>query len=130
MRASMEIENLLDDAVDEFVLGTTQADTLVKHMFDLMALDTALANYFHPRGQMLFHFTIKCHYLLHIAMKAREINPRLGWCYQGEDWMQKAKHLLQACQKGNKPDRALNEAMKKYCYAITFQMTRRTDIWR
>ena len=114
----------------EFVLDTRSARSYVKHMFSLMSLVTALGNVYHPHEVLIFHYTIKCHYLLHSALMAHYLNPSLGWNYSGEDYMQKAKVLLQSCQKGNNPNRALAQAMAKYCFGLAFRMMKREHIWK
>ena len=43
-----------------------------------------------------FNVTIKCHSLTHIAKSAQYINPRLGICYSGEDYMHQCKKLVQS----------------------------------
>ena len=130
LQASVGIEDVLDVAQGDFVLGDAAANALREHCFNLMALATCLGNLYHPRHVKLFHYTIKCHYILHLGLMAKELNPRLGWCYAGEDWMQKAKVLLASCQKGTRPPEAINKALSKYCYGLTFNMMRRGDIWK
>ena len=129
LQASVGIEDTLDAAQGDFVLGEAAADALEEHCFNLMALVACLGNYYHPRHVHLFHYTIKSHYVLHLALKAKELNPRLGWCYAGEDWMQKAKVLLASCQKNSSPTLAISNALDKYCYGMTFNMMDKGDIW-
>ena len=91
LQASVGIEDVLDVAQGDFVLGDAAGNALLEHCFNLMALITSLGNFYHPRHIKLFHYTIKCHYILHLGLMAKELNPRLGWCYAGEDWMQKSQ---------------------------------------
>ena len=130
LQASVAIEEILEAHRGEFVLDTRSARSYVQHMFSLMSLVTALGHVYHPHEVLIFHYTIKCHYLLHSALMAHYLNPCLGWNYSGEDYMQKAKVLLQSCQKGNNPNRALAKAMTKYCFGLAFRMMKRERIWK
>ena len=126
---SVAIEDVLDENKGAFALDDASARSLIDHSFALMSLVTALGNMCQPQ-YMLFHYTIKCHYLLHSALMGKYLNPSMGWAYQGEDYMQKAKMLLASCQRGNKPQRALKMAMQKYCYGLSLRMIRRSQIWK
>ena len=120
MQASVAIEEILDAHRGDFVLDTAAARSLVDHMFNLMSLVTALGQVDHPRGVLIFLYTIKCHYLLHSALMAHYLNPSLVWKYSDEEYMQKAKTLLQSCQKGNNPQRALAQALgtNRYVWSL------------
>ena len=65
-----------------------------------VALSTAISNHFHRQGTLLFNWTIKWHYLMHLADIAEYMNPRLAWNYQGEDLMHRVKVLVQASHSG------------------------------
>eukprot|EP00969_Alexandrium_andersonii_P326709 14436265-Alexandrium_andersonii.AAC.1 len=53
-------------------------------------------------------------------MKAADsINPTYGWCYAGEDFMHKVKHLAAASLKGGKPLLANVKMMAKYVRGIS-----------
>ena len=94
----------------------------MKDAFEFCLVETALGEHFHPLHLAIFHFTIKSHYLLHIGMIARYINPRLGWCYSGEDMMGKIKHLVQHTYDGTPPHVLVNKTMKKYAYGLGFDL--------
>ena len=130
LTASVAIEDLLDVNRGNFVLDHADAQSLIKHTFNLMGLVTALGNVYHPEGVLIFHYTIKCHYLLHSALMGAYLNPSMGWNYSGEDYMCVAKTLLSSCQKGNKPQKALALAMLKYCYGLSLRMMKRESIWK
>ena len=68
----------------------------------------------------LFNFTIKSHYLAHIALSSRYINPRLAWCYAGEDFMQKVKTIVASTQRGTQCHLVSKKAMQKYCQGLAF----------
>ena len=78
----------------------------------------------------LFNITIKCHYLAHIALRVRFLNPRKGWCYTGEDFMQQIKRVAAASCKGNKIYRVGNKIIEKYCWGMHFRLLNGDSIFR
>ena len=72
--------------------------------FDELALATSIANhYMLTDPKPLFSITIKCHYIIHIAVGARYLNPRLAMCYSGEDYMHHMKRMVTMSVRGTKP---------------------------
>ena len=55
------------------------------------------------KKQGLFTCTSKTHAICHSALLSRYLNPRLVWCFIGEDMMSTVQQLTQACTKGNTP---------------------------
>ena len=83
--------------------------------FDGLALVTSVADHFmHVDPKPLFNVTIKCHYILHIAVTAKYCNPRLAMCYSGEDYMHHMKILVQSYVRGTAP----TEVKQKLCDKI------------
>ncbi len=79
---------------------------------------TSLGNYFHPRAIYLFHYTPKMHYLIHIGLLCKHINPQQVWCFLGEDLMYKIARLMGSCLRGSMPSSAIQRAMKKYAAGL------------
>ena len=75
----------------------------------------------------LFNVTIKCHYLTHIAKGAQYINPRLGICYSGEDYMHHCKKLVQSAVRGNTTVRCGKKLCEKIRQAMHVDFSR--DRW-
>ena len=99
---------------DVFKLPADAADELMKAATAYAAVLSSLTNHFHQQGIPLFHYTIKAHYLLHLAYGARWLHPYLGWCYSGEDLMHKAKVLTSSCLIGTKHHKACGKAIRRY----------------
>ena len=57
-------------------------------------------------AKRLFNMTIKAHYLAHTILQSQWLNPKLGWCYSGEDFMQHTRRLMHRCTVGNTAERA------------------------
>ena len=53
-------------------------------------------------GDRLFNLTFKHHQVLHCAHNAKYINPRLTWCFMGEDFMKLTKKVAGPSTKGTK----------------------------
>ena len=93
-----------------------------------VALSSALAKHYHDRGMLLFHYTVKYHYALHLALIARYQNPGMGKCYAGEDFMQRARQIVQRCHNGAGPHQAVPKAMLKYAQGIGMNL--QSGNWR
>ena len=74
--------------------------------FNFLIVFNALGHYYSSvcrPALKLFNVIIKAHYLAHCIMQAKYVNPRLGWCYAGDDFMFRVRRLLAACVKHNGP---------------------------
>ena len=74
----------------------------------------ALAKTYMEQGKLLFDITIKCHYLAHVMLQSRWLNPRLSWTFAGEDFMHIMKVLAQACVKGVESSQVAAKMLMKY----------------
>jgi len=102
LQMSIKMETILDEHAGEWKLPGRAADDYLEACYNYLAFFTSLANTYQkaPYKFKLFNVTIKAHYLLHSAMMARFLNPRLTWCYSAEDYMHCCKILGQSCVKG------------------------------
>ena len=96
LNAASTIEDLLDEFKEVFRLPAPAASTFEKTSFQFAQVQAALAAHYAEQNMCLFHVTLKSHDFLHIALQAKYINPRIGWCYTGEDMMAKAKAIAQS----------------------------------
>ena len=53
-------------------------------------------------GRRTFNVTFKHHWLIHAGHRAMFQNPRMGWCFQGEDLMLKVRTMTHPCTFGTK----------------------------
>lgn len=128
LRLVVDIESLMDDHADEYVFPEDAAKRFEKSVFAFAQLNTDLANHFHPRGVHLFNHTIKFHYLLHIARAAHYMNPRLSWCYSGEDYMKRIKTLVQGSCRGTAAHIVVTKAVHKYVRGLGLAL--HADMWQ
>ena len=119
---SMLMEDILDRNVSEFVLNQTDHREFLESCYNFLAAQTALGNHYHPKGLLRLHCTIKSHYMLHIALYSRYMNPRLVWTYMGEDYMQNIKQIVSASQRGTPPPLIANMAVNKYLDGLSFAL--------
>ena len=61
-----------------------------------------------------FRITIKSHFLAHIGLNARYMNPRLGFCFAGEDYMAKIKLITGISARGNNVYQVSSKTVEKY----------------
>ena len=127
---SLEIDSILDRNIDANKLPDVEAAALVSASFGFAQTQTALIKLFHPVVPV-FHYTLKMHYLLHIALVSKYINPSIASCCEGEDMMKVVKRLIQSSAAGNRPVDAAQKAMARYCKGLGFDFTRRAgNAWR
>ena len=53
-------------------------------------------------GHRVFNITFKHHWLVHAGHRALYQNPRMGWCFMGEDLMLKVRTVTHPCTFGTK----------------------------
>ena len=91
----------------------------------LNQLITWLGNHFHEKGERYFNFAFKNHMLLHSAWCARHLAPHWGWCYQGEDLMQRAKAVVASVARTRVSRQMVcSESMSKYTCGLSFALAR------
>ena len=114
LHLSMEIEQILDASDGAASLSKDAQKKFEKTVFDFLAVVTTLSKSFHDKGLFYFNFTIKNHFLAHIAILSRHLNPRVAWCYSCEDFMKHVKRLVQSSSWGAKPWTVSRRVMSKY----------------
>ena len=121
MQLSTRFEDILDEHEDEWVLPPAGQDELLKCAVGFCQACTAIGHEFHDRQhKSLFNFTIKFHYLIHIALMAKFCNPRKLWCYAGEDLMQRGRQIIQYSVRGTPYWLVCTKVMKKYIVGLSY----------
>jgi hypothetical protein len=129
LKLSSRFEDILQVHSHEIRLPSAAHAELLKVAFGFDNIVTSLGNKFHARGEQYFNFTIKFHYLLHIAMYSRYINPMAVWCYGGEGFMQVVKKLVISCQTGTKPALVGNKVLAKYAQGFGYDLIGTDEEW-
>ena len=114
---SSKLDEILDESAGP-VLAPAAARDLKAGLFGYNQRLTTLCWRLHGQGAMYFNYTVKHHYMLHIALLAERASPKIWWCYQGEDFMQKVKLLCQARQRGVANENLMEKVAIKYLWAL------------
>ena len=130
LRCSLIMEQILDEHAAEFVWAPQHADRFLQAALDFLSLQTGLGAHFQQQGRLLFLTTIKSHVPLHIALLARHQSPRLAWCYAGEDMMHRMRSMVGAAQRGTNPVLVVPKVMRKYLWAISYDVAAERGWWR
>ena len=125
LEMAVRIEMILDTYKNDYVFPTEARAEFKAACFTFAQLNTALGQEFHTKGVFLFHHTIKMHYLCHIGLVAEYMNPRLSWCYSGEDLMHIIKELVQGSYAGTGPLQLPPKVMRKYAVGFGLKLQRR-----
>ena len=115
LETSICIDEIVSSHTRVFKLPAAVADTLFAKTCLYCQLATSLSNY---AGVKLFNVTQTFHFLVHIGWSARYINPRISWCWMGEDYMAKMRTLFQSCVKGSRPEAVVGKAARKLMVAM------------
>ena len=131
LQLSVKFEDILDANLDPdcFVLPPKSQRDLLNTTVGFNQAVTALGHHFHTGlNESLFNFTVKNHYLLHVAMLAKYGNPRKLWCYAGEDFMHKAKELIAHSVSGTPHYLVPTKVAKKYIAGLGFTIDQKMAV--
>ena len=129
LRMLVAAEKVLDgNRRDPWRLSVADANSFSTALTNFVNLNVALRSHFltntvGERPALLFHMTIKFHYLLHNADRARFENPRMSWCYAGESMMHVLRNLVASSSRGVEPVRVGNKVMLKYAQALSLELS-------
>jgi hypothetical protein len=116
LKLNVSMEGLMNLHKVFYKLPAVAAEQVKNSAFVMAQLQQQLATFF--EGDFpdlhLFSVTTKMHLLLHIAHDARFINPRLTWCFAGEDQQHRVQTLTKASVKGNNPTTAACKMIRRY----------------
>ncbi len=104
LQKSVEMETILKSCLPSegyHALPPDSATAFKKAAFLMASLTTQLRDHFHNNtSHKIFTLTSKTHMLLHVALLAGFIHPRLTWCFSGEDYMKRVQRLISSCCTG------------------------------
>jgi len=128
LKLAVRLEKILSENKENYKLDEAAAADWQRTCQGFVQVNTQLGHFYHPRRIMLFHMTIKYHYMLHLALLGHRINPRLAWCYSGEKMMQVAKMIVQSSHLGSPAALVVNKVMTKYSRGLSLHCL--ADKWR
>ena len=124
LESSARVDEILDDHKTDYKLPGPVAAELEAHIWIFLIVQNSWAIHFSGFGDMLFDITPKSHYLAHIGLFAKYLNPRLGWCYAGEDFMHTVKTIGATAAIGNRPVKCGSKLFQKYSAGLNCDMMR------
>ena len=124
LRASWRIEQILTDNVQRTVFPPGVAKEYEECMFAYMATFNACARHYNSHAEYVFDITQKCHFMQHIRIDGAHLNPRKGWCYANESYMNIVRRLGSSCCKGNKAWQVTSKFGRKYRRAMHMVMSK------
>jgi hypothetical protein len=130
LKMSVRLEQIMVEQREAIRFDPPVADEFFQCAIAYAQLASALARRYNSVGISMFDITIKMHYLVHGAYRARHLNPRLGWCYGGEDFQNKVKRLGQSCVRGTAPWQLSVKFVTKYVFGLTLRILDRGGWFR
>ena len=125
MRLALEFLAKLEDLLDQHTPNIWRWPAAASAAFldatiKFLACQTALGGHFHGQGVLLFHCTIKSHIAIHLARMTKYLNPKLAWCYAGEDMMGKVRSLVHGATASSPPELVVSKVLDKYMRALSY----------
>jgi hypothetical protein len=116
----VEMETLLDTHKMRYKLPEKDAARFEFLCFAQGQFFVALRRHYRNRVPPvhLFKYIPKVHFICHIGLYCKWINPRLGWCYGPEAFMQLVKRCVQTSSVGTAPAHLCSKVMQHYCMAF------------
>ena len=111
---NIEMENILEQNRAKYALPEEEATRFARSCDAMLLLQERIARHFAISGSQLFNLTSKSHMLQHLGILARAINPRLTWCWSGEDFMQQTQALAQSAVRGVRATDVMTKMARKY----------------
>ena len=118
LECSVAMDRIIQSNAHVFALSDDDARSFKTMAFTFLLLQNAVGKWYPRHGMMLFDVTVKSHFLAHMALNAHHLNPRLGYCFQGEDYMGKMKRISAMSAKGNNVYLMSHKTVAKYCRGL------------
>ena len=123
LECAIRMEDILDEHVGEYTLSPEARAQYKSDAEKFVRINAALGHHYHNKRHrnkpmLIFHMTIKFHYVLHLALISQYTNPRSAWCYAGEALMHRVRILVQASCRGVVGPGINNKSLKKYTLGL------------
>ncbi len=119
LKLNMEAEMLLGDFKGHFALPENAASKFEQTITSMLCILTSIAE--HYIADKFFNITQKAHFLQHISLLSKYINPRCLWCFMGEDMQKRISTLAKTCVNGLKPGQTVHKVLSRYRIALHLQ---------
>ena len=116
LKLNEQVEEMLMTHKTEVKFPEGEAPKFEETVTNMLLLLTRIAEHF--LVEKLCNLTQKAHFLQHIAMLVRFLNPRLLWCFMGEDMQKRMACLGRTCVKGQRPGQTISKMLGRYRLAL------------
>jgi len=123
LRMSYHMDDIVDAHSADFALPEDQSEDLATAARVHFTTFNSLKKHFEEEDYPIFQLTSKAHYVFHCCLLAHCLNPRMCWCYTGEDFMGKMRALATSCAKGALPWKVPLKMILKYLVALDLTLT-------
>ena len=118
LKHNVHLEDMITHHKEDFSLPPGPAQEFEETANGMLLLLTQIADHFVEEGLKVFDITSKSHMLQELAILSRCINPKVIWCFMGEDQMQRMQQIAKACVRGNKVDQQTSKLARHYRLAL------------
>jgi len=118
LKHNVHLEDMITHHKEDFSLPPGPAQEFEETANGMLLLLTQIADHFVEEGLKVFDLTSKSHMLQELAILSRCINPKVIWCFMGEDQMQRMQQIAKACVRGNKVDQQTSKLARHYRLAL------------
>ena len=124
LKLNWRIEELLEQHKFVYRFPPDAAANFRDSVNGMQLLQAQLCEHFEDNEPRLFRSTEKSHFLQHLALEAQYLNPRMVWCFSGEDMQRKVQALMESCTRGQGPGQASVKMAARYRVALHMQFER------
>ena len=115
-------EQILHAYKYEPFLPRDKAEELLEHVNEILRIWSLLANSVDERHAVLWPTRPSLHYLFHLGLRARFLNPRVGNCMLDESYLKICKDIVQSVANGTPASLVPTQFMEKYSRGMTFEL--------
>ncbi|CAL1133395.1 unnamed protein product [Cladocopium goreaui] len=119
LKHNVHLEDMITHHKEDFSLPPGPAQEFEETANGMLLLLTQIADHFVEEGLKVFDITSKSHMLQELAILSRCINPKVIWCFMGEDQMQRMQQIAKACVRGNKVDQQTSKLARHYRCSVS-----------
>ena len=112
LKLNNQVEELLIEHKEAVKIPDDDAPKFEELVTTMLLLLTRVAEHF--LVEKLFNLTQKAHVLQHISLLVKYLNPRLLWCFMGEDMQKRMACLAKTCVKGQRPGQCISKMLARY----------------
>ena len=121
LKLNWKLEDMLGQFKGSFNMPGPDAAVFGDTMSGFLLLQSELSDFFKDHEPRVFAVTEKSHFLQRLGLEAKWLNPRLIWCFSGEDMQRRVQRLTQTCVKGQGPGQSTVKMCYRYRAALHMQ---------